>query len=104
MRDVPQNALLLQLSGVGGTTNLYLANCPRAMPGAFADYAGPDAANYDRAHVFPLGYRELIPYYEWVEATLPVQTAPMGTKEEIFFRGAAALGLPLPQRQHERRT
>jgi choline dehydrogenase-like flavoprotein len=95
VRDLPQNSLLLQLSGVGGTTNHYLANCPRAMPGAFAGYDEPDAGNYDTAHRFPLSYRDLIPYYEWVEETLPVQTAPMGTKEEIFFRGAAGLGLPV---------
>ena len=25
-------------------------------------------------------YDELLPYYEWVEETLPVQTAPMDTK------------------------
>ena len=50
--------------------------------------------HYDRAHAAPFGYRELIPYYEWVEHTLPVQTAAMGTKEERFLRGAAKLGLP----------
>ena len=26
---------------------------------------------------------------------LPVQTAPMGTKEEVFYRGAEGLGLPV---------
>jgi len=45
--------------------------------------------------VFPFGYRDLLPYYEWVEHTLPVAMAPMGRKEEIFFRGAERLGLPL---------
>ena len=40
------------------------------------------------------GYRELIRATEWVEHTLPVQTAAMGTKEERFLRGAAKLGLP----------
>ena len=94
VRDVPQSALIVQLSGVGGTTNHYQANSPRAMPGAFAGYDGADRDAYDTRHRFPFGYRELLPYYEWVEATLPVQTAPMGTKEEIFFRGAAMLGLP----------
>jgi choline dehydrogenase-like flavoprotein len=95
VRDISQNALFIQLSGVGGTTNHYQANSPRAMPGAFADYAGADKDAYDRDHLFPFGYRELVPYYEWVEHTLPVQTAPMGTKEEVFFRGAKLLGLPL---------
>lgn len=94
VRDVPQSALIVQLAGVGGTTNHYQANSPRAMPGAFAGHDGADRDAYDTGHLFPFAYRDLLPYYEWVEATLPVQTAPMGTKEEIFFRGAALLGLP----------
>jgi choline dehydrogenase-like flavoprotein len=93
-RDLPQNCFLWQTAGVGGSTLHYFANSPRAMPGAFSDYAGSDAAAYDRAHVAPLGYRELLPYYEWVEHTLPVQTAAMGTKEERFLTGAAKTGLP----------
>jgi hypothetical protein len=54
-----------------------------------------DAAAYDVAHRFPFPYDELVPYYEWVEHTLPVQTAAMGTKDAVFFRGAERLGLPL---------
>src|SRR6266550_4854945 len=95
LRELPQSSLFLQLSGVGGTTNHYQGNSPRAMPGAFAAYEGDDAAAYDTAHLFPFTYRELIPYYEWVEATLPVQTAAMGTKEEVFFEGAQGIGLPV---------
>jgi choline dehydrogenase-like flavoprotein len=94
-REVPHNALLSQLSGVGGTTQHYIANSPRAMPGAFSGYSGADAGAYDVAHRFPFAYEELIPYYQWVEHTLPVQTAPIGTKEALFFRGADRLGLPL---------
>lgn len=94
VREVGQSMLFVQLAGVGGTTNHYQGNSPRAAPGVFADYRGADALSYDRSHRFPFGYRELLPYYEWVEHTLPVQTAPMGLKEEIFFRGAQALGLP----------
>ena len=94
-RETPQNSLLLQLSGVGGTTQHYFANSPRAMPGVFMGYDGPDQNAYDAEHRFPFTYGELIPYYEWVEHTLPVQTAAMGTKEELFFRGAAAIGLPV---------
>ena len=93
-RETPQNSFLWQLSGVGGTTLHYYGNCPRAMPGVFMGYAGADASAYDIAHVFPFTYAELIPYYQWVEATLPVQTAAMGTKEEVFFAGAATLGIP----------
>jgi choline dehydrogenase-like flavoprotein len=94
-REFPQAGYLWQLSGVGGTTQHYFGNSPRAMPGVFNDYTGPDADQYDVAHRFPFGYRELIPYYEWVEATLPVETAAMGTKEKVFFDAAAATGLPV---------
>jgi len=93
-RELPQNCFLWQTAGVGGSTLHYFANSPRAMPGAFSDYGEADADAYDRDHAAPFGYRELIPYYEWVEHTLPVQTAAMGTKEERFLRGAAKLGLP----------
>src|SRR5262249_39481744 len=83
------------LGGGGGSSNDYEGNSPRAAPGVFADFGGTDRDAYDSDHRFPFGYRDLLPYYEWVEHTLPVQTAPMGTKEEIFFRGAKLLGLPL---------
>ncbi len=91
-RDLPQNSFVWQTAGVGGSTVHYFGNSPRAMPGVFSDYAGADADAYDRDHAVPLGYRELIPYYEWVEHTLPVQTAAMGTKEERFLRAAEKLG------------
>jgi len=94
-RDLPQNCFLWQTAGVGGSTVHYFGNSPRAMPGAFNDYVGPDANAYDRDHLFPFTYRELVPYYEWVEHTLPVQTAAMGTKEQLFLRAAAKLGLPV---------
>jgi choline dehydrogenase-like flavoprotein len=94
-RETPQNSFLWQLAGVGGTTQHYYGNCPRAAPGVFEGYSGADAGAYDGAHRFPFTYRELIPYYEWAEATLPVQTAAMGTKEELFFEGAQGIGLPV---------
>jgi choline dehydrogenase-like flavoprotein len=94
-RETPQNSFLWQLAGVGGTTQHYYGNCPRAAPGVFEGYSGADAGSYDGAHRFPFTYRELIPYYEWAEATLPVQTAAMGTKEELFFEGAQGIGLPV---------
>ena len=95
MREMPHNGLSFQISGVGGTTQIYAANCPRAMPGVFVGYSGADAGAYDVSHLFPFPYRELVPYYQWVEHTLPVQTAPMGTKEALFYRGAERLGLPV---------
>jgi choline dehydrogenase-like flavoprotein len=75
-RDLPQNCFVWQTAGVGGSTLHYFANSPRALPDALPDY------------------RDLIPYYEWVEHTLPVQTAAMGTKEELFLRAATKVGLP----------
>jgi choline dehydrogenase-like flavoprotein len=94
-RETPQNSLMWQVSGVGGTTQHYYGNCPRAYPGVFAGYNGADADAYDTAHRFPFTYAELVPYYEWVEAMLPVQTAAMGTKEQIFFQGCETLGIPV---------
>jgi choline dehydrogenase-like flavoprotein len=93
-RETPQNSFLWQLAGVGGTTQHYYGNCPRAQPGVFEGYSGPDAGAFD-THRFPFAYEELIPYYEWVEATLPVETAAMGTKEQLFFEGAQGIGLPV---------
>ncbi|HEX2232806.1 MAG TPA: GMC oxidoreductase [Thermoleophilaceae bacterium] len=95
MRDLPQSSFVWQSTGVGGTTLHYFANSPRAMPGVFRGYRGRDRNAYDRAHEFPFSYRSLIPYYEWVEHTLPVQTAAMGTKERVYLRAAARSGLPV---------
>ena len=103
-RELPQNSFLWQLSGVGGTTQHYYGNSPRAIPGVFAGYKGADAGAYDTEHRFPFSYRELIPYYEWVEATLPVQTAAMGTKEATFFKGAEGIGLPVQTTKDTKRN
>src|SRR3954452_1556229 len=94
-RELGQQGMLWQVAGVGGTTQHYYGNSPRAYPGVFRGYDGADAGAYDRAHEFPLSYRDLVPYYEWVEATLPVETAAMGRKEEAFFRGASSSALGL---------
>jgi choline dehydrogenase-like flavoprotein len=94
-REWAQNSFVWQLSGVGGTTQHFYGNYPRAYPGVFNDYDGPDRNAYDVEHRFPFSYAELVPYFEWVEATAPVQTAAMGTKEQVFFRGCETLGLPV---------
>jgi len=94
-RELPQNSFLFQVSGVGGTTQHYFGNCPRAYPGVFTGYDEPDRDAYDTAHRFPFRYEDLVPYYEWVEATLPVQTAAMGKKERTFFDGCETLGIPV---------
>ncbi|WP_116047483.1 GMC family oxidoreductase N-terminal domain-containing protein [Amycolatopsis palatopharyngis] len=94
-REWPQNSFVWQVAGVGGTTQHYYGNSPRAYPGVFDDYTGADREQYDIAHRFPFGYAELVPYFEWVETTLPVQTAAMGTKEQTWFRGCETLGIPV---------
>jgi choline dehydrogenase-like flavoprotein len=45
--ELPQSSLFLQVSGVGGSTNHYQGNSPRAMPGAFLDYGAADRSAYD---------------------------------------------------------
>lgn len=92
-REQVSSGSLSQVSGVGGTTLHYYGNSPRAMPGVFKGYRGRDRSAYDTKHLFPFSYDEMRKYYEWTEATLPVQTAAMGTKEKAFFDGAAAAGL-----------
>ncbi len=99
VREQPRNSYIWQASGVGGTTLHYYGNSPRAYRGAFAGYDGADKELYDTAHAFPFSYEELVPYYQWAEATLPVQTAAMGTKERVFFDGCESVGLPVQTRK-----
>jgi len=77
-RNIPDRALLWQSAGIGGSTLHYYANSPRAFPEAIAEW--------------PISYDELIPYYEKVEATLPVEFAPTTTKETLFYFGAEKAG------------
>lgn len=81
-RHIPGEGLTWQTSGVGGTTLMYLANSPRAFPIAVDD-------------IWPVSYGEIIPYYEQVEATLPVSIAPMTAKDELFFYSAKKAGWSL---------
>lgn len=81
-RNIPEGGFIWQTSGVGGTTLVYLGNSPRAY-----------SLSVDG--VWPISYRELIPYYEKVEATLPVSPAPMTAKDELFFYGAQKAGWSL---------
>lgn len=74
-RNIPDQAVLWQTAGVGGSTLHYYSNSPRAFPEAIDN-------------VWPIRYEELIPYYEKVEATLPVEFAPITSKEALFYFGA----------------
>lgn len=78
-RNVPDRTLLWQTAGIGGGTLHYYANSPRAFPETIDNE-------------WPISYRELIPYYEKVEATLPVEFAPTTTKEALFYYGAGKAG------------
>lgn len=79
VRFAPHKQIIWQSAGVGGSTQHYTANSPRAFPSAIDQ-------------IWPISYRELIPYYEKVEATLPVHFAPTTAKEELFYYGAKRAG------------
>ncbi|WP_100398835.1 GMC family oxidoreductase N-terminal domain-containing protein [Bacillus sp. FJAT-44742] len=81
-RNIPDQGLVWQNAGIGGTTLHYFANSPRPYPHAI-----------DRE--WPISYKELIPYFEKVERTLPVQFAPTTAKEELFYYGAEKTGFSL---------
>lgn len=78
-RKIAMGGVTWQNSGVGGTTLHYFGNSPRAYPQAIDN-------------VWPITYQELIPYYEKVEATLPIATAVPTPKEDIFFYGLSQSG------------
>ncbi|RYG72543.1 GMC family oxidoreductase [Lentibacillus lipolyticus] len=82
-RNIPDRALLWQSAGIGGSTMHYYANSPRAFPEAIEEW--------------PIDYEELIPYYEKVEATLPVEFAPTVSKEALFYYGAEKAGFSMNQ-------
>ncbi|SDY04790.1 Choline dehydrogenase [Evansella caseinilytica] len=81
-RSIPQRGFFWQNSGVGGTTQHYWGISVRAFPDAIDSH-------------WPLSYNEMIPYYEKVEATLPVEFAATTTKEELFYYGAKKAGFSL---------
>ncbi|QKY70652.1 GMC family oxidoreductase N-terminal domain-containing protein [Lentibacillus sp. CBA3610] len=81
-RNVPDRSLLWQSSGIGGGTLHYYANSLRAFPEAIDNE-------------WPINYDDLVPYYEKVEATLPVEFAPTTTKEALFYYGAEKAGFSL---------
>jgi choline dehydrogenase-like flavoprotein len=82
-RNIPDRAFIWQTAAVGGGTMHYYANSPRAFPQALEEW--------------PISYRELIPYYEKVEATLPVEFAPTTSKEAMFYHAAEQAGFPINQ-------
>lgn len=72
---------ILQAAGVGGTTLHYNGISPRAYPAAIDDQ-------------WPIEYEDLIPYYERVEAFLPVRLVDdLATKDALFAKGCEGIGL-----------
>ena len=82
VRRMEGPGLLQQVAGVGGTTQHYFANSPRAYPLA-VERGG-----------WPHTYRDLVPYYERVESILPVVRDPnLPTKDAWALYGAYKLGM-----------
>ncbi len=81
-RKIQQRGFFWQNSGVGGTTLQYWGISVRAYPSSVDN-------------IWPIPYKEMIPYYEKVENTLPVEFAATTTKEEIFYYGAKNAGFSL---------
>ncbi len=92
-RDLPQNAFLWQVNGVGGTTLHYFGNHPRAYPTAIDD----------QPH-WPIDYADLVPYYQLGEDLLGVHPAPTTTKEAVYYEGADAAGYDLIDQANVTRT
>lgn len=90
--------------GVGGSMIHYAGFAPRLHPSDFATFS-LDGVGAD----WPIDYADLLPYYEDLEAELPVAGAPwpwgvphryphsphpVGGNGQILQRGAATLGIP----------
>jgi choline dehydrogenase-like flavoprotein len=80
-RTIPDNALVWQAAGVGGTTLAYLGNHPRAFPESVTD-----------DQMWPFDYEELVPYYRELEELHPVRPAPTTPKEAVFYHGCREAG------------
>jgi len=89
--------------GVGGSMVHFAGYAPRLHPSDFATFT-----NNGVGADWPIDYAQLRPYYEQIEAELPVagqswpwgdphsyphHAHPVGGNGEIFLRGAAALGI-----------
>lgn len=83
-RDQPEDGLVLQVAGVGGTTLHYTGCHPRAYPAAV-----------DEGDGWLIDYGDLVPYYREMEAQLDVSPAPTTPKEEIYYQGAREAGWDL---------
>ncbi len=89
--------------GVGGSMVHYAGYTPRFHPSDFSTFSA-DGVGAD----WPIGYQELKPYYELIEAELPVagqhwpwgdphgyphHAHPVSGNGDVFLRGAAAAGI-----------
>jgi choline dehydrogenase-like flavoprotein len=83
-REQPEDGLVLQVAGVGGTTLHYTGCHPRAYPHAV-----------DEGDGWLIDYGDLVPYYREVEEQLHVSPAPTTPKEELYYRGCREAGWEL---------
>ena len=103
-REQPENGLVLQIAGVGGTTLHYTGCHPRAYPSAFDEdgvSAGGEGWLIDYEDLAEMGPGPDGPqeagksYYRTVEDQLDVSPAPTTHKEELYYQGASNMGFPL---------
>jgi choline dehydrogenase-like flavoprotein len=80
-RAIPQQAVITQVAGVGGTTQHYYGNHPRAFVPAI-----------DEQPHWPIDYDQLVPYYQHLEEVHPIEPAPTTPKAAVFFEGARRAG------------
>jgi choline dehydrogenase-like flavoprotein len=79
--------------GVGGTTTLYAAALERFTPADFRPRANyPEAADATLPEAWPVGYEELLPYYERAETLFRVS----GTADPLAPGPQPALRTPPP--------
>ena len=100
LRETPQNSLIWQLSGVGGTTQHYYGNNPRAAPGAFMGYDGADKAQLRHRAPVPVHVPRADPVLRVDGAHAAGADRGDGHQGgDLVFRGAERLGLPVPDEQ-----
>ncbi|WP_254829791.1 GMC oxidoreductase [Haloglomus salinum] len=106
-REQPEDGLILQVAGVGGTTLHYTGCHPRAYPSAFE--TGGAAAGGEGWEKAGVGYEDLAvmgpgpdgpqeegkSYYRTVEDQLDISPAPTTPKEELYYQGASNMGFDL---------
>lgn len=80
---VQENSMaIMQIAGVGGTTLHYYANHPRAS-----------VPSVESRAEWPIGYSDLVPYYQTIEDKFGFSPGVTTPKEEMFYHAADQAGL-----------